>query len=111
MIGEGCDKRMETRKPLDIYLNKFIDDEPYMVRSADISRDGIYLTKLIEPDLPEGSMVSLEFMLPNSDEILWARGAIMREGRRWGADGAGIWFTIMPEGYRKLVEDFVVSEN
>jgi hypothetical protein len=104
------DKRVEDRKRLDVYMNKFIGEEPYMVRSADISRTGIYVTKLIEPDLPDGSMVSLEFMLPNSREVIWARGTVMREGRRWGADGVGVWFTILPEAYRRLIDEYL-SDN
>jgi hypothetical protein len=101
------ENRVEPRKPLDVYLNKLIEDEPYMVRSSDISTTGIYLHKLIEPDLDEGTMVSLEFMLPNSDEVLWARGTVMRESQRWGTDGLGIWFTIIPNAYRRVIEDYV----
>ena len=61
----------------------------------------------IEPELDEGTMVSLEFMLPNSDEVLWARGTVMRETQRWGNDGLGVWFTILPGAYRRIIEDYV----
>jgi len=88
-------------------MNKYMNEEPFMVRSADISRSGIYLHKLIEPNLKEGTMVSMEFMLPTSEEVLWARGAVLREGRRWGADGIGIWFTILPDTYKQMIEDYV----
>lgn len=110
MGAEKAEKRIETRKRLDAYLNKFIGDEPFMVRAADISTTGIYLNKLIEPLLPQGSMVSLEFMLPNSKEVIWARGAVIRDGSRWGTEGTGIWFTILPRTFRNLIEDFV-SQN
>jgi hypothetical protein len=106
-MNVSVENRVEPRKPLDIYLNKFIGDEPYMVRASDISPTGIYLTKLIEPDLPEGSMVSMEFELPNSKEILWARGAVVRDAKRWGSDGVGVWFTIIPDGYRRIIEEYV----
>ena len=105
------EKRVQTRKPLDVYMNKFLGEEPYMVRSADISPTGIYLSKLIEPDIPYGSTVSLEFKLPNSEEVIWARGTVMREGRRWGADGVGVWFTIIPQAYKRLIEEYVSSKN
>ena len=107
MDAHDFENRCDPRKPLDVYLNKVIEDEPYMVRSSDISTSGIYLHKLIEPELDEGTMVSLEFMLPNSDEVLWARGTVMRETRRWGTDGLGIWFTILPKAYRRIIEDYV----
>ncbi len=107
MLSNYSEKRVEYRKPLDVFLNKYVGDEPYMVKAADISTTGIYLHKLIEPDLPEGSMVSLEFQLPGTDEVIWARGAVMRESRRWGTQGTGIWFTIIPDAYKKMIEQFV----
>ncbi|MBW2702320.1 MAG: PilZ domain-containing protein [Deltaproteobacteria bacterium] len=103
------EKRIDDRKPVDILLNKYMADEPYTVRAADISTNGMYLHKLIEPGLEEGSMVSLEFQLPNSNEVIWARGTVMRESKRWGCDGVGIWFTIVPQTYRKQIEDFVMA--
>jgi hypothetical protein len=107
MDAHDFENRVEPRKPLDVYLNKVVGDEPYMVRSSDISTTGIYLHKLIEPELDEGTMVSLEFMLPNSNEVLWARGTVMRETQRWGNDGLGVWFTILPGAYRRIIEDYV----
>lgn len=106
---DTLEKRVVPRKPLDVYMNKLINDEPYMVRAADISTTGIYLTNLIEPDLPDGTRVSLEFELPTSDEVLWARGAVIREGQRWGDKGVGIWFTILPKAYRQMIEEYLDS--
>jgi hypothetical protein len=111
MEPRAYENRVEPRRSLDIYLNKFMDDEPYMVRSADISSTGIYLHKLIEPDVPDGTMVSLEFKLPNSDEVIWARGTVMREARYWGTHGVGIWFTIIPKTYRVLIEAYINNLN
>jgi hypothetical protein len=107
MDARPYENRVECRKPMDVYMNKFIGEEPYMVRSADISPTGIYLHKLIEPDLPEGTTVSLEFKLPSSEEIIWARGTVMRETRRWGTQGTGIWFTILPGTFRRLIEEYI----
>lgn len=111
MDKSELEKRVEPRKSLDIYLNKFIGDEPYMVRAQDISTTGIYLHKLIEPDLLDGSLVSIEMQLPDSEEVIWARGTVMREGLFWGARGVGIWFTILPETYKKLIECYIDGEQ
>ncbi len=111
LLSEAYENRLEPRKPFDAYLNKYVCDEPFMVRSADISKNGIYLHKLIEPNIPDGTiMVSLEFMLPNSNEVIWVRGAVIREGSRWGTDGVGVWFTIVPNAYRRLIDAFI-SDN
>ena len=99
--------RREARKPLDVYLNKFIGEEPYMVRAADISTSGIFLYKLIEPNLSEGTTVNLEFMLPTSSEVLWACGEVVREDAKRGANGIGIGFTVLPDTYRKLIERYI----
>ncbi|HOX44644.1 MAG TPA: PilZ domain-containing protein [Myxococcota bacterium] len=109
MASTELERRVEDRKPLDIYLNKLVGDHPFMVRAADISTTGIYLHKLIEPTLPEGSMVSLEFQLPNSDEVIWARGTVMREAQRWGTEGIGVWFTILPRAFRRIIEGYVAQ--
>jgi hypothetical protein len=107
MQNTELERRIDERRPVDIYLNKYVSDHPFMVRSADISSTGIYLHRLIEPDLPEGSMVSLEFQLPDTEEVIWARGTVMREASRWGTAGVGVWFTILPGSYRRLIEDYV----
>jgi hypothetical protein len=109
MRVQHSEKRIEDRRKLDIYMNKLIGDEPYMVRTSNISVNGLYLNNLIEPDLDEGTNVSLEFRLPNSDEIIWARGTIMRDAQRWGTKGIGIWFTILPKYFRTLIEEYVYS--
>ena len=107
MDAMWVENRVEDRRRLDVFLNKFIGDEPFMVRASDISPTGIYLNKLIEPDLPEGTMVSLEFQLPDSNEVIWARGTVMRETQRWGTEGEGIWFTILPSHFRRMIEEFI----
>jgi len=107
MESRSFENRVEPRRELDVYMNKFMGEEPYMVRTADISTTGIYLHKLIEPDLAEGTTVSLEFRLPGSREVIWARGAVMREAQYWGAKGVGIWFTILPRHYRRLIEKYI----
>lgn len=109
MESREIENRIEPRRRCDIYLNKFMGDEPFMVRADNISATGIYLHKLIEPDLPDGSIVSLEFQLPGSEEVIWARGAVVREGQFWGAGGVGIFFTTLPGRYRDLIESFVSS--
>ena len=65
--------RQSRRAPLDVYLNKVVDDDLFMCRATDISTEGIYLSRLIEPEW-EGSRVALEFALPGSGEVIIDRG-------------------------------------
>ncbi|MBS1153342.1 MAG: hypothetical protein H6Q89_5040 [Myxococcaceae bacterium] len=83
------EKRKHNRVPLDIYLNKYVAGVPYMARTADISREGVALANLIEPDL-SGKRVGLQFQLPGSEEVIYAEGEIVREWLSTGAEGSGV---------------------
>ena len=102
------DKRKSPRVPLDVYLNKIVRDEVYMVRAKDISVDGIWLTSLIEPEMA-GEKVHLEFTLPDCDEVIWAAGEIVRRSRLGEPDGWGIRFTAMPSSSRELIALYVAA--
>ena len=71
-------KRNQPRVSLDIYLNKYMAGVPYMARASDISREGVGLAHLIEPDAA-GKRVGLQFQLPGSEEVIYAEGEVVRE--------------------------------
>ncbi|HUB09782.1 MAG TPA: PilZ domain-containing protein [Myxococcales bacterium] len=99
--------RRRPRAPLNVLLNKVFGESMFMCHAADISEDGIFLSRLLEPAF-EGREVSLEFALPGEDEILWARGKIVREGHhRRRCEGAAVRFTILPELYRDKIRGYV----
>jgi hypothetical protein len=99
--------RKQPRVNLDIYLNKYVAGVPYMARTSDISREGVGLAHLIEPDLA-GKRVGLQFQLPGSEEVIYAEGEIVRE---WAdldnrEEGSGVRFTLLTERHRRLIEQF-----
>lgn len=104
------DKRRQERVALDIFLNKYIGGVPYMVRSSDISRDGVGLAHLIEPEAP-GRRVGLQFQLPGSEEIIYAEGEVVREWieERAQEEHSGVRFTLLTERHRRLIDRFVRS--
>ncbi|RMG20349.1 MAG: PilZ domain-containing protein [Deltaproteobacteria bacterium] len=102
------EKRKTPRVPLNVYLNKIVRDEVYMVRARDISVDGIWLTNLIEPEMA-GEKVHLEFTLPDCDEVIWAAGEIVRRNRLGEPEGWGIRFTAMPSSSRELIALYVAA--
>lgn len=101
------DKRKVNRVPLDIYLNKYVAGVPYMTRSADISKDGVGLAHLIEPNL-NGRRVGLQFQLPGSEEVIYAEGEVVRE---WVSsereEGSGVKFTLVTERHRRLIDQYI----
>lgn len=99
--------RKHHRASLDLYINKIVGDEPHLVRVRDISAGGLYLYKLLEPLTDADGQVGLEMKLPNSEEIIWAVGQVVREEAARGADGTAIRFVRIAESDKKLIEDFV----
>ncbi len=100
--------RKFERADLDLYVNKILGDEPHLVRVRDISAGGVYLYKLLEPEL-EGAHVGIEMKLPNSDEIIWAVGQVVREVTEEGVLGQGVRFVRIAEADRRVIEDYVGS--
>jgi len=101
------DKRKRNRAPLDIYLNKYVSGVPYMARASDISRDGLGLARLIEPEQP-AKRVGLQFQLPGSDEVIYAEGEVVRGWMgKEAQEGNGIRFTLLTERHRRMIDDYV----
>ncbi len=98
--------RRFPRAPLNVLLNKVLGESMFMCRAADISEGGIFLNTLLEPRF-RGAEVGVELKLPGESEIVWARGQIVREGRRRLWEGTAIRFTILPEAYRRLIARYV----
>lgn len=103
--------RQTDRVELDLYINKIIGDEPHMVRVRDISGTGVYLYKLLEPSMLEAPRVGLELKLPNSDEVIWAVGEIVRQESRAEAEGMAIRFVRIAEHDRRVIETYVEDRH
>jgi hypothetical protein len=95
------DRRKRARARLDVYLNKYIAGVPYMARAADISREGVSLAHLIEPEL-SARKVGLQFQLPGCDEVIYAEGEVVRVHER-----SGVRFTLLTERHRRLIDAYV----
>ena len=101
------DQRKQPRAPLNIYLNKYLGGVPYTARSADISRAGIGLSRLIEPSHC-AKRVGLQFQLPGSEEVIYAEGEVVREWETSGRhEAAGVRFTLLTERHRCLIDAYV----
>lgn len=103
-------QRKVDRAPCDIYLNKIIDESRHLSRARDISPDGIWLSRVLEPEHARRE-IGLEFQLPGSTEVIWAAGQIVREDEREAPDGAvegtAVRFTAMAERFRRMIEVYV----
>lgn len=96
------DARTGRRVPVDIYVNKVIDGVPHLARTRDISRSGLYLHRLLEPEAPSGARIAVELVLPGTDEVLWAEAEVVRD-----ADGgSGLRFVDLTPRQERLLAAF-----
>lgn len=101
--------REDTRVPLDVYVNKMINGVPHLTRTRDISPHGLYLHRLLEPTTPPRARISLEFMLPGTDEVIWTEAQVVhgRNTRR----GVGLRFVDLPPHQAELIRTFVAERE
>lgn len=100
--------RANRRVPIDIYLNKMINGVPFLVRTRDISRDGIYVHRVIEPDAPAGAHLALEFQLPGTRETIWTEAEKVHGERD---AGLGLRFKDLSARQAQLLDDFVTHSS
>ncbi|WP_373048498.1 PilZ domain-containing protein [Vulgatibacter sp.] len=105
-----ANQRKSQRAPCDIYLNKIVDEARHLARARDISPDGIWISKVLEPAAGQ-QQVGLEFQLPGSSEVIWAAGEVVRDETREAAtgpvEGTAVKFTAMADRYRRMIEVYV----
>lgn len=96
--------RINRRAAVDIYMNKLVNGVPHLARTKDISLEGVYLHRLLEPRPPQGARIAVEFMLPGCEELIWAEADVMH-GTHEG--GSGLRFKHLSPRQRELIEDFI----
>ena len=101
--------RRHERAVLDQYVNKIVGDEPRLVRTRDISESGVFLYKLLEPEIPGSDFVGLEMRLPNSEDVIWAVGQVVRAEKRENNDGLAVRFVRIAESDRKIIAEYIAG--
>jgi hypothetical protein len=100
----GSDRRYNKRVKVDMFINRFLNGQPYMCRMVDISRTGIRLAPMLEPVGGQSpSYMGLQFQLPDRNDILTASGvAITRDDQT-----VGVRFTSLPPDAAWAIESFL----
>ena len=100
----GTDRRYNKRVKVDLFINRFLNGQPYMCRMIDNSRTGIRLAPMIEPDANRAPQyMGLQFQLPDRDDVLTASGlAITRDDLT-----VGVRFTSLPPDSAWAIESFL----
>jgi hypothetical protein len=100
----GTDRRYNKRVKVDLFINRFLNGQPYMCRMVDISRTGIRLAPMIEPDGARAPQyMGLQFQLPDRGDVLTASGVtIVRDDKT-----VGVRFTSLPPDSAWAIESFL----
>jgi len=105
------DRRLGNRIPLELLMNEYMQDRPYRALSVNISESGLYVNKVVGSLARRSRVVGLEFELPGTSEVIWARGEVCYDTIDDCFHGQGIRFTGMPKVHQRLIRDYCVEKR
>ncbi len=108
--------RDHDRIPFEMFLNQYVDERLERGVTSNVSPTGMYLHRALKRRLGRSTrFVQLEFKLPESSEIIWARGEVRRDELElppWRRDselvhGCGVRLFDMPRAHARMWREFV----
>jgi hypothetical protein len=101
------ERRLDSRLPLQLYVNQYIKDRPFRALAVDISEAGLAVQKLTEPIVPHSPTIGLEIELPGTGEIIWAAAESRFDAVGTDFHLSGLHFSAMARKHRHLLRDYV----
>ncbi len=102
----SLDRRFDTRLPLEMYLDAYVNDRRHRGFTVDISETGLYLNTLAQEPVAPLTPINLELVLPGTGETIWALGEVCRDDADDYFYGRGIRFTAMATQHARLVREY-----
>lgn len=106
---------MGFRVPINMFLTQYIRDRPQRALAANLSDTGISLQTVkmpwIHKALRDRRAIGLEFELPGTGEVIWARGEVCHASDDPMVRQAGVRFTAMPTFYARMVRDYCIESR
>jgi PilZ domain len=106
-ISRGLERRFSSRVRVEMFLNQYIRDLPFRALATNVSSTGLLIRKLIERTLPLSRVVSVEFEIPGTGEVVWARAEPRFDALDDDFQTSGLVFTGMAGKHERLLRDFV----
>jgi hypothetical protein len=94
-----------------MFLNEYVRDKAHRCMAVNLSPTGIYLNRLARPIWRDNPVVGLEFELPETSDVVWARGEIRYDKLDPYFHGTGIEFTGMARAHKRLIRDYVYDKR
>jgi len=105
------DRRLGNRIPMEVLMNEYLHDRSYRALTVNISESGVYVNKVVTQLARRSRVVGLEFELPGTAEVIWARGEICYDTIDDCFHGQGIRFTGMPRVHQRLIRDWCIEKR
>jgi hypothetical protein len=105
--GATGDRRLNGRVTLDLFFNQYIQDQPVRSLAVNVSEHGLAAHRLLERSSNRARVVGIEFELPGTGEVIWAKGETQFEAIDRDFHRAGIRFVAMARRHERLVREFV----
>jgi len=104
-------RRTDVRVPLQFSLNEHLRDRSSQCMVANLSTTGIYINRLVGPLSRPNPVVGLEFELPETSEVIWARGEVRYDAVSQYFHGTGFEFTGIADRHSRLIRDYVYERR
>ena len=95
--SSASDRRGDTRVRTEMFLNQYVREQPYRALATNVSPNGLFVQKLALPRTRHAPSVGLEFELPGTGEIIWARAECRFDSVASDFHLTGLRFTAMAQ--------------
>jgi hypothetical protein len=112
-------RRDERRIPVESFYTEYVSERAYRGLITNVSDRGLRVQRLLRPGARMSRVVQLEFELPGTQELIWAKGEACfdeLEIAAFGPDGrgpsatlhsSGIRITALAEKHARIIRDYV----
>lgn len=110
-IRPSLERRFAPRVRVEMFLTQYVRDFPFRALATNLSPSGLLIQKLIEPSIPLSRVVSVEFEIPGTGEVIWARAEPRFDALDEDFHTSGLTFTGMATKHERLLQEFVFNKK
>lgn len=105
------ERRFAPRVRVEMFLTQYIRDIPFRALATNLSPTGLLIQKLVERHIPLSRVVSVEFEIPGTGEIVWARAEPRFDALTEDFHSSGLTFTGMANKHERLLHEYVLHKK
>lgn len=94
-----------------MFLTQYVRDVPFRAVATNLSPTGLLIQKLVEPSIPLCRVVGVEFEIPGTGEVVWARAEPRFDAIGEDFHTSGLTFTGMANKHERLLQEFVLTKK